>query len=63
MLKFSNNFERDVWYDWYQSKLHEAGSTPESAAEYADKVLEQLQKRDKVDNSAAAKTGRITQKH
>ena len=53
-MKFKNNFERDIWYDWYQQILRgeyryenppASGITPAYAAEKADEIVKQLQSR------------------
>ena len=54
MIEFKNNFERDVWYSWFersyidpQTGLPQSGKSPADAAKEADQVLEKLQERDK----------------
>lgn len=51
-MQFKNNFERDVWYDWFTRRLttNELGTQPcskEDAAAFADEVLQLLQLRTK----------------
>ena len=49
-MTFKNNFERDIWYCWYERILSDEKKpdiTPEAAAAEADKILVQLQNRSK----------------